>query len=60
MFQIEQIDDKFIVRQNKRTIVEYNSLWEAMELCRLRCHKILIDDNLKVIKIPFMKFWLVW
>ena len=33
---------------------------EALNLCRSRCHKILKDDNLVVIKVPFRNMWLVW
>lgn len=60
MFQIKQINNKFIVKQNKRIIMEYNSWQKSIELCMLRCHKIFTDNNLKIIKIPFIKFWLVW
>ena len=40
--------------------VEYETFESAVNLCRLRCHKVLNDDNLKVIKIPFTYLWIVW
>lgn len=40
--------------------VIYPTLRESLDLCRLRCHKILKDDNLVVIKVPFIGLWLVW
>ena len=40
--------------------VEYETFDSAVNLCRLRCHKVLNDDNLKVVKIPFTDLWLVW
>jgi hypothetical protein len=40
--------------------VNYNTFDSAVNLCRLRCHKVLNDDNLKVVKIPFTDLWLVW
>lgn len=42
------------------SVIVYQHFSEALDLCRLRCHKILEDDNLKVIKIPFIGMWLVW
>ena len=40
--------------------VEYEVFDIALNLCRLRCNKLLRDDNLKVVKIPFTDLWLVW
>ena len=40
--------------------VEYDTFDSALNLCRLRCHKVLRDDNIKVVKIPFTDLWLVW
>jgi hypothetical protein len=40
--------------------VQYSTFDNALNLCRLRCHKMLNDDNLKVVKIPFNDLWLVW
>jgi hypothetical protein len=42
------------------SVIVYQSFSEALDLCRLRCHKILRYDDLKVIKVPFVKLWLVW
>lgn len=38
----------------------YPTLNNALDLCRLRCHKTLEENNLKVIKVPFVGLWLVW
>ena len=40
--------------------VKYETFDSALNLCRLRCHKVLRDDNLKVVKIPFANLWFVW
>lgn len=40
--------------------VEYDTFDSALNLCRLRCNKVLSDGNIKVIKIPFAGLWLVW
>lgn len=40
--------------------VQYSTFDNALNLCRLRCHKILNDNNLKVVKIPFSGLWIVW
>ena len=40
--------------------VNYNTFDSAVNLCRLRCHKVLNDGNLKVVKIPFTDLWFVW
>ena len=41
-------------------VVLQNNLQNAIELCRLRLNKTLAQDNLKVIKVPFVNLWLVW
>lgn len=41
-------------------VVLQNNLQNAIELCRLRLNKTLAQDNLKVIKVPFVSLWLVW
>lgn len=41
-------------------VVLQNNLQNAIELCRLRLNKTLAQDNLKVIKVPFIGLWLVW
>ena len=40
--------------------VEYDTFDNALNLCRLRCHKVLSDDNIKIFKIPFTDLWMVW
>lgn len=40
--------------------VKYETFDSALNLCRLRCHKVLSDNNLKVVKIPFADLWFVW
>lgn len=39
------------------TFYNYNY---AIELCRLRSHKVSADSNLVIIKVPFIGLWLVW
>ena len=38
----------------------YETLNEALDLCRLRCNTNLKENNIKVIKVPFIGLWLVW
>ena len=52
-YQVKHLFEKF-------SDVEYETFDSAVNLCRLRCHKVLIDDNLKVVKIPFTDLWFVW
>lgn len=40
--------------------VKYDTFDSAVNLCRLRCQKVLRDNNIKVVKIPFTDLWLVW
>ena len=40
--------------------VTYDNYYCAIELCRLRSHKVLADSNLVIIKVPFISMWLVW
>lgn len=60
MFRIKQVKETFVVKKRGFKDISYSNLNNAINLCRLRCHKVLIDDDLKVIKIPFFKLWLVW
>ena len=39
---------------------EYDTLNKALDLCRLRCNTNLKENNIKVIKVPFIGLWLVW
>ncbi len=52
-YQVKHLFEKF-------SDVKYSTFDNAVNLCRLRCHKMLNDDNLKVVKIPFNDLWLVW
>lgn len=38
----------------------YETLNKALDLCRLRYNTNLKENNIKVIKIPFIGLWLVW
>lgn len=63
MLIIKQLpDDRYQVKHlfENFSNVEYETFDSAVNLCRLRCHKVLNDDNLKVVKIPFTNLWLVW
>lgn len=60
MIKIILKDNKYIVKQRWYSDIEYDTFDKAKELCRIRCHKLLKDDNLKVIKVPFISMWLVW
>ena len=40
--------------------VDYDTFDSALNLCRLRCNKLLIDDNIKIVKIPFANMLIVW
>lgn len=60
MFIIKQQNNSFFVKRRGCKDIKYNDFKCALELCRLRCHKILQNDDLKVIQIPFFKIWLVW
>lgn len=60
MFLIKQVNNNFLVKRRGFKTIEYDTLQNALELCRLRCHKILQNNDLKVIQIPFFKIWLVW
>jgi hypothetical protein len=60
MFLVKQVNNNFLVKRRGFKTIEYNTLQKALELCRLRCHKILQNNDLKVIQIPFFKIWLVW
>ena len=42
------------------SVIVYQSFSEALDLCRLRCHKLLKYDDLKYVKVPFANLWLVW
>ena len=52
-YQVKHLFEKF-------SDVEYETFDGALNLCRLRCHKVLNDNNLKVVKIPFTDLWFVW
>ena len=52
-YQVKHLFEKF-------SNVEYDTFDGALNLCRLRCHKVLNDNNLKVVKIPFTNLWFVW
>lgn len=52
-YQVKHLFEKF-------SDAQYSTFDNALNLCRLRCHKMLNDDNLKVVKIPFTELWLVW
>ena len=63
MLIIKQLpDDRYQVKHlfEKFSDVEYDTFDSALNLCRLRCNKVLSDGNIKVVKIPFAGFWLVW
>jgi hypothetical protein len=60
MFLVKQVNNNFLVKRRGFKTIEYDTHQKALELCRLRCHKILQNDDLKVIQIPFFKIWLVW
>lgn len=63
MLIIKQLpDDHYQVKHlfENFSDVNYNTFDSAVNLCRLRCHKVLRDDNLKVVKIPFANLWFVW
>ena len=53
LYQVKHLFENF-------SDVEYDTFDNALNLCRIRCHKVLIDDNLKIFKIPFTDLWLVW
>ena len=40
--------------------VYYNSEQDAVELCRMRLNKTLIENNMKMYKIPFTKITILW
>lgn len=63
MLIIKQLPDKeYKVKHLFKNFsdVEYDTFDCALNLCRLRCNKVLSDGNIKVVKIPFAGFWLVW
>jgi hypothetical protein len=63
MLIIKQLpDDRYQVKHlfENFSNVEYETFESALNLCRLRCHKVLKDDNIKVVKIPFSGLWLLW
>lgn len=60
MIKIILKDNKYIVKQRWYSDIEYDTFDKAKELCRLRLHKVIKDDNLSLLKIPFTKTWLVW
>lgn len=63
MLIIKQLTEKWYKVKHlfkKFSDVEYDTFDNALNLCRLRCHKLLSDDNIKVVKIPFTESWLVW
>lgn len=60
MFRIKQVKETFIVKKRGFKDINYNDFNNAINLCRLRCHKILKNNDLKIIQIPFVKLWLVW
>ena len=63
MLIIKQLpDDRYQVKHlfENFSDVEYDTFDNALNLCRLRCNKVLSDGNIKVVKIPFTDSWLVW
>ena len=40
--------------------VYYNREQDAIELCRMRLNKTLIENNLKMYNIPFTKITILW
>lgn len=40
--------------------VTYEDYGKALELCALRCHKSIYEDELIIIKVPFIHLWIVW
>ena len=63
MLIIKQLTEKWYKVKHlfkKFSDVEYDTFDNALNLCRLRCHKLLSDDNIKVVKIPFTDSWFVW
>ena len=60
MFLIKQVKNNFLVKGKGFRVIEYDNFQNALELCRLRCYKLLHNNDLKIIKIPFFKIWLVW
>lgn len=39
--------------------IEYDAYSKALDLCRIRTHKTLIND-VSIFKVPFINMWLVW
>ncbi len=63
MLIIKQLTDNWYKVKHlfeKFSDVEYDTFYNALNLCRLRRHKVLSDDNLKIVKIPFTELWFVW
>lgn len=62
MLVVKKVEQGYKVKHllTEYSDVTYNEYYNALELCRARCHKLLKYDDLKVIKIPFISMWLVW
>ena len=64
---IKKIDNNYIVfSKNKQyngeyyAPIKYNDFDCAINLCRLRLNKTLFSNNIKIFKIPFINFWMVF
>ena len=63
MLIIKQLTDNWYKVKHlfeKFSDVEYDTFDNSLNLCRLRCHKVLRDNNIKFVKIPFTNLWFVW
>ena len=60
MIKIILKDNKYIVKQRWYSDIEYDTFDKEKELCRLRLGTTLQENNIKVIKVPFINLWLVW
>ena len=63
MLIIKQLPDKWY--QVKHLFSEYSdqpydTFEKALDLCRLRCNTTLQENNIKIIKVPFIGLRLVW
>lgn len=62
MLVVKKVEQGYKVKHllERYSDVLYDEYQKAIELCRLRCYKILQDDDLKIVKVPFISMWLVW
>lgn len=62
MLVIKETEQGYKVKHlfSEMSDVTYEDYVRALELCSLRCHKSIYEEELIIIKVPFIGLWLVW